>query len=193
MARIKAFDEKEKLERALNLFWKKGFHATSMQDLVDTMGINRSSIYDTYKNKEQLFEQAIQHYRNQNIAIIESILKKDVPVKERFRLLFHTALDQSMKDSDKKGCFVINTTAELASTEPKIKAKLTENKAEFTRVFKESLERAQDEGEIMRSKDIEGLATLLFTLYNGLQVVSKLENEPTQMKHAVDEVLNLLN
>lgn len=193
MARIKTFDEKEKLEKALNLFWKKGYAATSMQDLVDAMGINRSSIYDTYGNKENLFEKTIQYYRSKNTSIIEEILSKDISVKSRFRTLFNKAVELSIKDPDKKGCFVVNTTAELASNDPGIKSILNENKKIFITIFRETLERAQDEGEIMRSRDVQSLATLLFTLYNGLQVVSKLENKPSDVQHAIEEVINLLN
>ena len=62
MARNKAFEPEERLEKAKCLFWQKGYNATSMQDLVETMGLNRGSIYDTYGDKHSLFLQCLQSY-----------------------------------------------------------------------------------------------------------------------------------
>ena len=62
MPRIKEFDYDQKLEIARNLFWEKGYHATSMNDLVDTLKLNRSSIYDTYGNKHSLFIKCLNNY-----------------------------------------------------------------------------------------------------------------------------------
>ena len=63
MARIKEFDENEVLERAKLLFWKQGFHATSIQNLVDHLGISRGSIYDTFGGKNELYEKALKVYK----------------------------------------------------------------------------------------------------------------------------------
>lgn len=76
MARTKQFDEAEVLELAVSQFWKKGYNATSMQDLVDTLGLSRSSIYDTYTDKRQLFLASLDKYAQQSSAQIISRIKK---------------------------------------------------------------------------------------------------------------------
>ena len=63
MGRNKDFDEEELLEKAVNVFWKKGYNATSAQDLVDALGINRSSLYNTYTDKKTLFTKSLKHYQ----------------------------------------------------------------------------------------------------------------------------------
>jgi len=65
MGRTKNFDESRVLDKALEVFWKKGFNATSIQDLVDHLGINRASIYDTYGDKHQLYLASLKRYRQQ--------------------------------------------------------------------------------------------------------------------------------
>ena len=74
MARTKAFDTEEVLDRALRVFWRNGYEGTSMQDLVDGMQINRASIYDTFGNKEALYLRALQRYQNQNQDQLQQLL-----------------------------------------------------------------------------------------------------------------------
>ena len=66
MARKKEFDEVEVLDKALDVFWKKGYSATSIQDLVDSMGINRASIYDTWGDKHNLYVESLKRYRQKS-------------------------------------------------------------------------------------------------------------------------------
>jgi TetR/AcrR family transcriptional repressor of nem operon len=70
MARTKDFDENEVLKKAVDIFWLKGYSATSMQDLVDGLGISRSSLYDTYGDKHTLFMKALESYQSVNSEIV---------------------------------------------------------------------------------------------------------------------------
>ena len=74
MPRVKQFNEEQVLEKAMEVFWKKGYNGSSMQELVDGMGINRASIYDTFGSKEELFERAFEIYREKNLARIRNFL-----------------------------------------------------------------------------------------------------------------------
>ena len=87
MPRVKLFDEKEVLTKAMNLFWRKGYSATSVQDLVNHLGINRGSLYDTFGNKEQLFNQSLALYRNSTIEGITQIFESHTKVKDGFAFL----------------------------------------------------------------------------------------------------------
>ncbi|MEL6975424.1 MAG: helix-turn-helix domain-containing protein, partial [Bacteroidota bacterium] len=73
MPRTKQFDEKEVLKKAMELFWEKGFHATSIQDLVSHLGINRASLYDTFGGKDELFNTAFESYRHQAGDFLKTI------------------------------------------------------------------------------------------------------------------------
>src|SRR5210317_807979 len=110
MPRVKLFDEQEVLTKAMNLFWKQGYAATSVQDLVSHLGINRASLYDTFGDKEQLFRKSFELYRRINIEGLKQFLESYEDIREGFSKLFENAIQESITDKDRKGCFVVNTT-----------------------------------------------------------------------------------
>ncbi|MEL7252341.1 MAG: helix-turn-helix domain-containing protein [Bacteroidota bacterium] len=120
MPRTKQFDEQVVLERAVELFWKQGYHSTSMQNLVDHLGINRASMYTTFGDKKQLFLRAIQHYRKVNAQGMASLLKDEPDVRIGLRRILELAVTEATADADRKGCFVVNTTTELIPNDPEV-------------------------------------------------------------------------
>ncbi len=193
MPRAKQFDEKEVLAKAMELFWIQGYHATSIQDLVEHLGINRASLYDTYGGKESLFQRAFQLYREQNISQLRQFLKSRPLVREGLRDLFAMAIEQASTDEDRKGCFVVNTAAELVPGDPELLQVLGENKRVFEQLFFDYLKKGEEAGQIPAGKDLRAMASLLFTLYNGLKVVAKVAPEQRPMEASVAEVLKLLD
>ncbi len=193
MPKVKLFDEKLILEKAMKLFWKKGFHATSIQDLVNYLGISRSSIYDTYGGKNELFFKAFEFYRTTNITELSNFLSQQKSVKKGLRNLFKMAIEQSVLDTDRKGCFVVNTTTELVPGNIKIQKVLKENKDIFVEIFYNFLLKGEQKGEIPKGKKLKSIANLYFTLYNGIKVVSKVQPDSKELLNSVDTVLTLLD
>jgi len=193
MPRVKKFDEKEVLEKAMELFWVQGYHATSIQDLVDHLGINRASLYDTYGGKESLFQKALQLYREQNTSQVRRFLEGRPQVREGLRALFSVAIAEATGDEDRKGCFVVNTATELLPGDPELLQTLGENKRIFEQLFFEYLKQGEATGQIPGGKDLRAIASLLFMLYNGLKVVSKIAPDQNQFQASIDEVLRLLD
>ena len=193
MPRVKLFNEEEVLQKAMGLFWKKGYHATSIQDLVDHLGINRASLYDTFGGKDALFQQAFSLYRNQNKKAMIDFLNNYSSVKEGLAKLFEYAINDSLQDKDSKGCFVVNTTTELASCDQNMLSVIAGNKQEFEAILYNYLNTGLESGEIPANKDIHAIASLLFTLYNGLKVISKLKPDKKEMLRSVSMSLTVLD
>jgi TetR/AcrR family transcriptional repressor of nem operon len=193
MPRVKKFDEKEVLEKAMELFWVQGYHATSIQDLVDHLGINRASLYDTYGGKESLFQKAFRLYREQNTTHFRQFLNNKPGVREGLRTLFSTAISEAAGDAERKGCFVVNTATELVPGDPELLQILGENKRVFEQLFFEYLKKGEDTGQIPKGKNLRAIASLLFTLYNGLKVVSKVAPDQEHLVASIEEVLKLLD
>ncbi|HFA47843.1 MAG TPA: TetR/AcrR family transcriptional regulator [Bacteroidetes bacterium] len=193
MPKTKQFDEQQILEKAMELFWKKGLHATSIQDLVNHLGISRSSIYDTFGGKKELFDKSFQLYRTANIAGIKSFLKKQENVKTGLRKLFEMGINESISDKEKKGCFVVNTTTELIPGDQEIQAILKKNKATFENIFYKFLLSGEQSGEIPKGKDLKTMAGLIFTFYNGIKVVAKVQPNRKKLLASVDTFLTLLD
>ncbi|WNJ20328.1 TetR/AcrR family transcriptional regulator [Pontibacter sp. G13] len=193
MPRTKAFDEQEVLTKAMELFWKQGYHATSMQDLVDHLGINRASIYSTFGDKHALFQRAFDYYRNVNGIAMQDCLHQHPTVKEGIRALFSKAIDQSISDPDRKGCFVINASSELVPGDEELRSLIAQNHAQFKGMFQSYLELGESKGEFPAGKDLVTIAGLIFSLYNGIQVVAKVHANRDQLLLQVDSILSLLD
>lgn len=193
MPRVKLFNKNEVLNKAMELFWKKGYHATSIQDLVSFLGINRGSLYDTYGGKKELFDQAFQLYRTNNSNGVTAFFESKDEVKKGFRELFEMGINEAITDSDSKGCFVVNTTTELIPGEEEMLKTIRENKKVFEGLFYAFLLKGQQNGEILKGKNIKNIASLFYTFYSGLKVVAKVENNPKELLNSVDEILVLLD
>lgn len=193
MPRVKLFDETEVLEKAMNLFWTKGFYATSIQDLVNHLGINRASLYDTYGGKKKLFERAFTHYKTGNTIIIKQFLSTQPDVKLGFKKLFEMAIQQSCSDTESKGCLVVNTTIEFIPNEKDFLPLISDNKKQFVQIFQEYLQLGVERGQISEDKNLQAIATLFFTFYNGLKVVLKIDFDTTVFFKSVDSLLSVLD
>ena len=113
MARPKAFAEQDALHAAMETFWHKGYHHTSMQDLVDSMGINRASLYDTFTDKHTLYLNALEHYRALNCADIADAIASSDTATGKIRAIFERTIAETLDDSARKGCFMTNATLEM--------------------------------------------------------------------------------
>ncbi len=193
MPRTKQFNEEEVLNKAMELFWEKGFHATSIQDLVSHLGINRASLYDTFGGKEELFNRAFAAYRSASGDMVKAMLASKASVKAGFQKLFSFAIDEAAKDDARKGCFVVNTTTELVPGDGQIKSILSENLDQVSGLFSTHIQKGIDQGEIDASKNAKDIGMMLFTLYNGLRVVSKIDTNREKLEDMVRIGLSVLD
>lgn len=192
MPRVKLFDEAEILTKAMNLFWKKGYAATSIQDLVNHLGINRASLYDTYGGKEQLFKSAFELYRKNNLDQLRTFFDSKPNVKQGFSDLFANTIDGAVCDIDKKGCFAVNTATELIPNDESIRKILEKNKNDFETLFYDYLKKGQDQGQLKSKTDLKSLASLLYMIYSGIQVVSKIQADKKELSNSIKTALMLL-
>lgn len=193
MPKFKLFDEKEVLEKAMNLFWKKGYYATSIQDLVNYLGINRASLYDTFGSKKSLFEKAFLHYTTTNTDTQKKFLDSHDDVRIGFKKLFDMAIQQSILDEDNKGCFAVNSTIEFIPNEKDFSSLVYENKKQFEEMFFNYLLLGIERNQISEDKNLQAIATLFFTFYNGLKVVTKVDFDATIFSKSVDSLLSVLD
>lgn len=193
MPRVKQFNEQEVLDKAIDLFWKQGYHATSVQDLVDALGINRASLYDTFGNKRQLFERALSYYRAINQRALKTFLEQYDDVREGIQRFFELAFQQREDSPENRGCFVVNVTAEMLPQDEIIRSMLLDNQTEIENLFVDYLAQGQKKGQIAADKDVRAVASLLFVLYNGLKVVTKIQVDEKSLQASLGAVLGLLD
>ncbi len=193
MPRTKQFNEQEVLDKAMELFWEKGFHATSMQDLVSRLGINRASLYDTFGGKEELFERALTKYRETHGGLIKAVFDTDTSVKKGFEKLFQNAIDEAVNDTCSKGCFVVNTTTEMIPGNDKMHKVLSENRTRSENLFIAFVQKGINSGELDAQKDANEIGLMLFALYNGIRVLGKVDSTPDKLQKIVKSGLSVLD
>ena len=193
MPRTKQFDETEILEKATALFWKQGYHATSIQNLVDHLGINRASIYATFGDKNKLYESAVKAYRTKSREQLEQSLAKFDSAKEAIKTLFYMGVKESFADKDAKGCFMINCTSEYLPLHQHIITELVDNKNSFEQLIGHRLQKGKDNGEFSQELAIPETASYLFTFFSGLKISAKIQKERKAFFKTVDLGLKVLD
>src|SRR5215207_4045492 len=114
MARHKEFDRDEALHKAMEVFWSRGYEAASVGELVEHMGINRQSLYDTFGDKHALFLQALDRYHEVESRKLLDLLERPGSVKRALRQLFTGVVEGSLCDGGRRGCLMGNAMSELA-------------------------------------------------------------------------------
>ncbi len=190
MARSKAFDTDQALQRAIETFWQHGYDGTSVQTLLDEMGINRGSLYATYGDKEQLFHRAIDQYRHNVVIPRLSELESDNGGLEAIHGFFSVLIERAKKNTNRNGCLMTNTCVELGPHDTEIAIKVRNNLSRIEKAFKNALTVAQREGEIAATSDPKKQARSLVATLQGLQVLSKAGLPTSYIQDVVDTALD---
>ena len=190
MPRNKAFDQQEILNKAKNLFWSKGYHATSIQDLVDQMQINRSSIYHTYGDKYELFKMCLSQYREETYSELREKLIQEKPVKEILHELFYTIGSDCICE-DSKGCFLVNSALETPS-DPFVSEITSKNRVSIQNDFQTLIEKGKKSGEITSDLPSGAIAAHLFNSYVGLRVLGASGMHQKELQNIISVALSVL-
>ncbi|EDM37731.1 transcriptional regulator, TetR family protein [Pedobacter sp. BAL39] len=177
MARTKDFDENEVLKKAVELFWLKGYNGTSMQDLVEGLGISRSSLYDTYGDKHALFVKALENYRCSASAKVNEIMGSSTSSKVAIRNMLEFIIAQLLHDQNNKGCFLINSEVEVAAHDQTVSSMICESDQQIEEAFFEVIKRGQESGEIASKQDPRAMARFTFNTVKGIRVTGKTSND----------------
>jgi TetR/AcrR family transcriptional repressor of nem operon len=188
MARTKEFDPDATLRAAMDLFWRKGYEATSMQDLVDHLGIGRGSIYATFGSKHELYLLALDRYAERSDGQALEQLSRPGPALPAVREFIQGFLTDALTDS--RGCLITNTAIECPRDQPSAR-RVESSWNGLETVIAGALMRARNQGELAEDKDPRALARFLVALVQGLRVLAKVPDE-RRMRDAVGQALTLL-
>ena len=170
MARTKAFNEEEVLDKAVQVFWAKGYEATSMADLCDCTGLHKGSLYQSFGDKHELFMRALQHYSDKEFRETMAVVKSSASPLQNIRSIMHKVCEGA---DECKGCLVINSMVELAPHNEDVKAAVNSFGEKRLHFMTEMIGEAQKAGEIRAELQPEKLATQLMVTMAGLAATSK--------------------
>ncbi|MGP3924234.1 TetR/AcrR family transcriptional regulator [Streptomyces sp. 8N616] len=194
MARTKEFDPDAALQAALELFWRRGYEATSMTDIVEHLGIGRASVYATFGNKHELYLKAMDRYAETRGPLLLAELSQPGPALPAVRALVHRfAGEAASPEARLNGCFITNTAAELAPHDLAAARRVEISWEHLETLLHSALVRAQAQGELPEDRDPRALARMLFVLLQGVRIVGKASSDPARVQDAAEQALALLN
>lgn len=192
MARTREFDEEKVLDAAMQLFWEKGYEATSISDLTTRMGIQRPSIYSAFGDKKELFETALRKYTMSRASDVRARLQSHSSVKEAFLTFFEHVVAEEYAVDRSRGCFCINTMVELAPHDEKFEILTREHQMYLAVIFQETIERGIQSGELEADIDARSLSQALILSLIGLTVMLKSRPQQAFIDNAIKATLALL-
>jgi TetR/AcrR family transcriptional regulator, copper-responsive repressor len=158
--RPRAYQPDVALGKALDLFRKGGFAATSLDDLSTATGMNRPSLYGAFGDKRELYIKSYQRYRDDARTAMIEIFRDEMPVRNRLQRIYAIALDIYLEGESPRGCFTVMTAASEAVADPGIRAMVLEGFVELDRAFASCFRAAKEKGEIAATSDPIVLAQL---------------------------------
>ncbi|ALO99946.1 TetR-family transcriptional regulator [Streptomyces hygroscopicus subsp. limoneus] len=190
--RPREFDKEQTLERALELFWSRGYGATSIQDLVDALGVERGSLYGAFGDKRRFYLEAVRLYWEVYERHLIAALDTSPLLPALREILTHPVrLDELVSDVGvPQGCLVGNTTAELVPQDSEATEIVTRSYRRFTDIVADALRRAQAAGEVTDTHPPAAQAQLLLYVVQGLSLVSRAGLDTTAALAAIDTAVD---
>lgn len=193
MPRKKEFDESEVLHRALQIFWHKGYEGTSIQDLVEQMGINRGSLYGTFSDKRALFLAVIQHYDQTVVSTVVAEFREARSARGVIEEYLRNAADRAVADREQRGDFLTNSAVEVAPHDPEAEKCLQASLYRIESAFFDALVQARALGEIQTRRDLRDLALFLTSTLQGIRVIARVNPDRRALQAIVDIALASLD
>jgi TetR/AcrR family transcriptional repressor of nem operon len=192
MARPREFDPDVALDRAMELFWTKGYEATSLDDLCAATGLSRSSLYATFGGKRDLLMRTVDRYVERRTPDLANVLAQS-PVRDAFATLAHRFIDQIAAGSGRRGCFLGNCAAELPRSDRAALARVRRGLEGTQATFRSALMRAAARGELSPDADLDRLARFLTAGFQGLRLIGKVNPDRAVLEDIAATMLQCLD
>lgn len=193
MPRPPAFDTDTALNAALETFWRHGYGGSSVQILLDAMGLNRGSLYNSFGDKQSLFRKAIERYHQQVTYLVVQLLEQSPNPVRGMLAVFELSLIDLPDLERQRGCLLINTVSELSEAEPELARHALALLQDVHAAFARALRRAAEVG-LWRQHDADPqqVADLLFNFLTGLRITARFDIDRTQVRAHVVQTFQLL-
>ncbi|ACJ82405.1 TetR/AcrR family transcriptional regulator [Bacillus paranthracis] len=188
MGRKISFNKEHALNKAMHLFWEKGYDATYISDLIETMGISRSTLYDSFGDKDALFKLVLEQYKNYG-SQKRNLLFSDTNTKESLKSFFYQHIEKCYSDDIPKGCIITNSSLLIGQIDPSIEEILINDFNELEKAFKQVIEEGKKKGEISQEDDTELVAYSLLSLNHSLNLMSMYKKEKKLAYNLVDKAI----
>ena len=191
--RPRAYEPEVALGKALDLFRKDGFAATSLDDLSAATGMNRPSLYGAFGDKRELYIKTYQRYRDDAHAAMADIFRKEMPIRQRLQRIYAVALDIYLSGAEgPPGCFTVMTAASEAVSDPDIRAMVLDGFAELDKAFAACFRLAKAKGELPETTDPVVLSQLASATIHTIAIRSRAGVPRKELEAIVNGAIDVL-
>ena len=191
--RPRAYEPDVALGKALDLFRKQGFAATSLDDLSEATGMNRPSLYGAFGDKRELYIKSYQRYRDEAGAAMVEIFRQEMPLRQRLERIYASALDIYLSgDTGPRGCFTVVTAASEAVGDPEIRAMVLDGLAGLDKAFASCFRRAKEKGELPESADPFALAQVASATVHTIAIRSRARVPRKELEAIVKGAIDVM-
>jgi AcrR family transcriptional regulator len=191
--RPRAYQPDVALGKALDLFRKDGFAATSLDDLSTATGMNRPSLYGAFGDKRELYIKSYQRYRDDARAAMLDIFKDELPIRERLERIYAVALDIYLSgEAGPRGCFTVMTAASEAVSDPEIRSLVLEGFTELDKAFANCFRHAREQGEVAASSDATVLAQLASATIHTIAIRARAQVPRKELEAIVKGAIDVM-
>lgn len=187
----KSFDEDVAVEKAMQVFWEKGFDSASIADLIDRTGVNRGSLYNAFGGKQPLFVKALRKYDTGRQTLLARLEALDDP-RKAIATFFESIVADTAADQHQKGCFLFNTALEIATHDDEVKDIVCNGVRATEAFFRRCIEVGQARSEIPKSLDPVASAKALLALIVAIRVLGRGVFCETDLQAIANEAKRLI-
>ncbi len=193
MSRPREFNESQVIEKAMQVFWTQGYEASSLKDLTHAMGLSKSSLYDTFGSKHDLFLATIDYYRENVTGKVRSAANLDAPARHVIKAILGRAVDRILAPDGRRGCFLNNTAVEVGMHDPEARARCQSGMAVMEQTMHKLVVRGQSEGDISSTKSARALARFMTSTINGVMVIGKANPDRAVLDDIVEIAVSAMD
>ncbi|MES9990853.1 MAG: TetR/AcrR family transcriptional regulator [Candidatus Thiodiazotropha sp.] len=194
--RKRTFDKSDALDKAMRVFWRNGYSATSVTDLTEALGINKPSLYAAFGNKEQLFGAALEHYTSHYGAPILQRLTEpaEAPVSERIKAYMLGITDLVSNKATPKGCFIVKSNCEAGGGDipDDISLLLQTMRSAHQQTLRKVIATEQERGLLAQTEKPGDIAEYLLSVLYGISVLARQGKSRKELHKVVDIAISAL-
>ncbi len=188
----KNFEIDETLDRAMEVFWQKGFDGTSLTDLIEATGVQRQSLYNAIGDKRKIFIRSLLRYDTEQRQRTLSSLEAIGEPRASLQMTFDAVVEQSSQDLNKRGCFLVNTALGIQAHDEEVQLLVRSALEDFRKFFEKQIEFGKIRGEFSKDLDSAAVASGLLGIFIGIRVMARGATGTTVLRQMADQAMRLL-
>jgi len=189
--RPRAFDRDEALDRAMHLFWRRGYEATSISDLTETMGITPPSLYAAFGDKKRLFLETVDRYQAGPGSFAQAALCDEPTAERAMRRLLMDTIESFFEKNNPRGCMVVLAATNCTTESSDILDELAARRRAAERVIRDRIAAGRKASEFAADTDVDALAGMIATTLYGLSIKARDGASRASLRKVVDQVMSM--